>query len=68
MAGIYQTNMTKFDQALCFTDLYTARNLNGWKDTDTYSGAEMTVTDFEMLNLIAYDWDEDGKADGKKLP
>lgn len=55
VTGIYQTNMTKFDQALCFTDLYTARNLNGWKDTDTYSGAEMTVTDFEMLNPIAYD-------------
>lgn len=55
VAGIYQTNMTKFDQALCFTDLYTARNLNDWKDTNIYSGAEMTVTDFEMLNPIAYD-------------
>ena len=55
VAAVYQTNMTKFDQALCFTDMYTTRKLNGWTGTDIYSGAEMTVTDFNMLDPIALD-------------
>ena len=55
IAGIYQTNMTKFDELLCFTDLYTTRRLNGWEDTDTYSGAEMTVSDFSLLGPISAD-------------
>lgn len=53
--GIYQTNMTKFDQALCFTDIYTTRKLNGWDSTSLYSGAEMTVEDIQLLEPIAYD-------------
>jgi lipoprotein-releasing system permease protein len=55
VAAVYQTNMTKFDQALCFTDLYTTRKLNSWEDGDTYSGAEMAVTDFNLLEPIAND-------------
>lgn len=55
VAAIYQTNMTKFDQALCFTDMYTTRKLNGWEGTDIYSGAEMTVTDFDLLDPISLD-------------
>ena len=53
--GVYQTNMTKFDQALCFTDIYTTRKLNGWDNTSLYSGAEMTVEDIQLLEPIAYD-------------
>lgn len=53
--GVYQTNMTKFDQALCFTDIYTTRKLNGWDSTSLYSGAEMTVEDIQLLEPIAYD-------------
>ena len=55
VAAVYQTNMNKFDQALCFTDLYTARKLNGTDSTDIYSGAEITVDNFELLDPIALD-------------
>jgi len=48
ICGIYQTNMTRFDEQLCFTDLYTAAKLNGWFDQQ-YSGAELLVNDFERL-------------------
>ena len=50
--GIYQTNMTRFDETLCFTDLATAQKLNNWKDYQC-SGAEITVNDFEQLQLTA---------------
>ena len=30
VSGIYETNMTRFDETLCFIDLYTANKLNGW--------------------------------------
>jgi lipoprotein-releasing system permease protein len=50
--GIYQTNMTRFDESLCFTDLYTARKLNDWED-DQCSGAEITVNDFDQLQATA---------------
>lgn len=42
ISGIYQTNLTQYDRIICFTDLYTAIKLNGWK-TDQASGAEITV-------------------------
>ena len=48
ISGIYQTNMTRFDESLCFTDLYTACKLNGWEDNQV-SGAEILVEDFEQL-------------------
>ncbi len=48
VAGIYQTNMTRFDEVFCFIDLHTAIKLNGWND-DLCSGAEVTVKDFNRL-------------------
>ena len=51
ISGIYQTNMTRFDEHLCFTDLYTAAKLNGWF-TNQYSGAELLVDDFDRLAEI----------------
>ena len=48
VTGIYQTNMTRFDETLCFTDIYTTRKLNNWED-EQCSGAEITVKDFEQL-------------------
>ena len=48
ISGIYQTNMTRFDESLCFTDIYTACRLNGWVE-DQVSGAEILVKDFEQL-------------------
>ena len=52
VSGIYQTNMTRFDETLCFTDLYTTRKLNDWED-DQCSGAEITVNDFDRLQATA---------------
>ena len=51
ISGIYETNMTRFDESLCFTDLYTARKLNGWFD-DQCSGAELLVSDFDQLDIV----------------
>jgi len=50
IAGIYQTNMTRFDESLCITDLYAANKLNGW-DTDHCTGVEMTVKDLDALTI-----------------
>ena len=52
ISGIYQTNMTRFDETLCFTDLYTANKLNGWTENQA-TGIEVLVKDFEMLNETA---------------
>lgn len=47
--GIYQTNLKKYDEAIVYTDLYTAVKLNGWEE-DQASGAELSVNDFNKLN------------------
>ncbi len=47
--GIYQTNLKKYDELMCYTDLYTAVKLNGWEN-DQASGAELTVKDFDKVN------------------
>lgn len=52
ISGIYQTNMTRFDETLCFTDLHTANKLNGWTDTQV-TGIEVLVKDFEKVNETA---------------
>lgn len=55
--GIYETNLKRFDESLCFTDFYTAVKLNGWEE-DQASGAELTVSDFDHLNDIAMNIEE----------
>ena len=52
ITGIYETNMTQFDQSLCFTDYNVPIRLNGWKP-DQCSGAELLVDDFDQLDLVA---------------
>ncbi len=52
ICGIYQTNLSQYDQLICFTDLYTTVKLNGWLD-DMVSGTELTVCDFNMTDEIA---------------
>ena len=49
VAGIYQTNMTRFDESLCFTDIYAANRLNGW-DENHCTGVELKVNDLSRLN------------------
>lgn len=51
VAGIYQTNLTKFDNAICFCDLYTAVKLNNW-EKDQASGAEITVDNYDRLATV----------------
>ena len=49
IAGIYQTNLSMYDQMICLTDLYSAVKLNGW-EKDQATGAELTVDDFSRLD------------------
>ena len=48
ISAVYQTNMKRFDDTFCITDLYVANRRNGWKG-DLCSGAELLVDDFEQL-------------------
>jgi len=51
VAGIYQTNLTQYDKAICFTDLYTTVRLNGW-DSGQAGGAELSVADFSQVDAV----------------
>ena len=51
IAGIYQTNLKKYDETIVFTDLYTAVKLNGWEN-DQASGAELSVNNFDNLDMV----------------
>lgn len=51
ISGIYQTNLSQYDNIMCFMDLYTAVKLNGWQ-ADQASGLEATVTDFNRLDEV----------------
>lgn len=48
VCGIYQTNMKRFDDQICLTDLYVTQRLNGW-DSLQCTGSELLVNDFEQL-------------------
>ncbi|MCH5311182.1 MAG: ABC transporter permease [Prevotella sp.] len=52
VSGIYETNMSHFDQILCITDLYTVTKLNAWEPGQC-SGAEITMNDFDRLDEVA---------------
>lgn len=51
ISGIYRTDLSQFDDVLCFTDLYTAVRLNGW-EPDQAGGAEITVSDFNAVDAV----------------
>lgn len=51
IAGIYQTNLTMFDQYVCIADLYTCVKLNSW-EADQASGAELLLSDFNKLDEV----------------
>ena len=53
--GIYQTNMTQFDQSICFTDYSVPIKLNGW-EKDQSTGVEVLVNDFEKLDDVAVEF------------
>lgn len=68
ITGIYQTNMSKYDETQCITDIYTVLRLNGWEGT-LVSGAELTVCDFDsidsvediIINKVNKTYDSDGQ-------
>ncbi len=49
IVGIYETNLSQYDDVICFTDLYTTVRLNGWQK-DQALGAELKVVDFSKLD------------------
>ena len=48
VTGIYATNMKRFDDLVCLTDIYATQRLNGWSG-DECTGAELLVSDFSRL-------------------
>ena len=52
ISGIYETNLSQYDNITCFTDLHTAVKLNGWND-DMATGAEIAVSDFSSIGVTA---------------
>lgn len=52
ISGIYQTNISAFDDFVCFTDLKTTQKLNEYKADET-DGAEVIVKDFTKLDEVA---------------
>ena len=49
ITGVYKTNLSQYDNAICFCDLYTAVKLNNFSPGQV-SGAELTVADFSKLD------------------
>lgn len=54
VSGVYQTNLTRYDETICFTDVYSVSRLNGWQCQPEegiceVSGCELTVSDFDSL-------------------
>lgn len=53
VAGIYETNLTDFDNIYMFTDVCMVNKLNGWHD-DEFSGAEVRLRDFSVMEEEYY--------------
>lgn len=53
VCAIYQTNMKRFDDTFCLTDLYATNKLNGWF-SDQCTGAEIQIKDFDQLETTYY--------------
>lgn len=54
VCAIYQTNMKRFDDAICITDIYVTQKLNGF-DSEEYSGLELLCDDFDHLTDTKHD-------------
>jgi len=48
IAAIYETHLKRYDEALCYTDLFTTRKINHW-EPDQAGGVEITATDFDHI-------------------
>ena len=54
VAGIFQTNLTEFDELFLLCDLRHIQRLNQWTPNQI-SGYELTINDFEQLEQVAYE-------------
>lgn len=54
ICGIYETNLSQFDDVTCFVDLYTSVKLNGWEE-DQALGAELVTEDFSLLDATEHE-------------
>ena len=55
VAGIYQTNLTKYDETFCFTDLYTISRLSypdAKEGNMEVTGCELLVNDFDSIDVV----------------
>lgn len=57
VAGIYQTNLAKYDDIMCFADIYTVSKLNGWESLPQegkyeVTGLEVSTTDFDSIDFV----------------
>ena len=50
VCGIYQTNMTRFDESICLTDIYAVNRLNGWEQDDC-SVVGITVDNLDQISV-----------------
>lgn len=53
IAGIYETNLTMYDNLFLFTDIYTVNRLNQWSYNQV-SGVELTLSDAERLEDVTF--------------
>lgn len=51
ISGIYSTNFIDYDKLFVLSDMRHVQKLNGW-DSDSYSGLEILVNDFDAIDLI----------------
>lgn len=51
IAGIYQTNMTAYDNLFFITDIYTVNRLNNW-GKDMADGVELWLSDYGTLDKV----------------
>lgn len=49
IAGIYQTDLSEYDNLFLITDLHTVNRLNGW-ESEQASGLELTLCDYRLLD------------------
>ncbi|MDA3852952.1 MAG: ABC transporter permease [Bacteroidales bacterium] len=54
VAGIFNTNLTEFDELFLLCDLRHIQSLNKW-ERNQISGYEVTIKDFEKIDEIAYE-------------
>lgn len=55
VTGIYETNFSRYDETICFTDLYTMSRLNGWEVDEEkceVTGLELKTEDFDSINSV----------------